>query len=247
MVRAAIEMGYRHIDTAAMYENEEAVGEGIAASAISRELLFVTTKVWFTDIASGALERSAEASLARLGLDRVDLLLIHWPSKTIPLKESIAALNNAKAAGLTRHIGVSNFTPAMLDAAMALSDAPLVCNQVEYHPYLDQRAVLAACRRHGMAMVAYCPLARGGKLFTEPAIADAARAHAKTPAQIVLRWHVQQPGVAAIPRTTRPERLGENFGIFDFTLEPDEMAAIAALSDRNERICDYDFSPEWTG
>jgi diketogulonate reductase-like aldo/keto reductase len=245
MVAEALSIGYRHVDTAASYENEAAVGSGLRASGIARNDVFVTTKVWWTDIAPGDLERSAEASLKRLGLDQVDLLLIHWPNPRVPLEGSIKALNDAKRSGLASHIGVSNFTTTLLSQAIALSDAPLVANQVEHHPYLDQTKVLDACRKAGMAMVSYCPLSRGGPLFEEKAVTDAAARHSKTPGQVVLRWHVQQEGVVAIPRTNRLKRLAENFAIFDFTLSETEMAAISALSKANIRICDYDFSPQW--
>ncbi|WP_048647879.1 aldo/keto reductase [Nitratireductor soli] len=245
LVSKALSIGYRHVDTAAAYGNEEAVGEGIRASGVDREALFVTTKVWWTDIAAGDLERSAEASLERLGLDRLDLLLIHWPNPQVPLADSIRALNRMRETGLTRHIGVSNFTTALLAEAIRLSDAPLVANQVEYHPYLDQDQVWRACRAAGMAMVSYCPLARGSRLFDDPAVAGAAARHGKTPAQIVLRWHVQQEGVVAIPRTSNPARLSENADIFDFALSDAEMAAISALGAAGQRICDYDFSPAW--
>jgi diketogulonate reductase-like aldo/keto reductase len=245
LVAHALAAGYRHIDTASSYSNEEAVGAGLSASGIPRDELFVTTKVWWTDLAPEDLERSAEASLRRLGLDYVDLLLIHWPNPGIPLKYSIAALNRVKTRGLTRHIGVANFTTELLRQAVSLSEAPLVCNQVEYHPYLDQRKVLAACREAGVAIVSYCPLYRGGGLFDEPAVAAAAKRHAKTPGQIVLRWHVQQEGVIPIPRTSRKERLAENIAVFDFELADDEMTAVSALTSGNSRICDFDFSPRW--
>lgn len=245
LVEHALHVGYRHVDTAAMYGNEEAVGAGIRASGIARGEIFVTTKVWHTDLRSADLRHSAEASLERLGLDHVDLLLIHWPSPSVPLAETIVALNKARQDGLTRHIGVSNFPTALLAQAVRLSPAPLAANQVEYHPRLDQAKVLAACRAAGIAMVAYCPLFRGGALFGEPAIADAARSHDRTPAQIVLRWHVQQEGVAAIPRSSDRDRIAENFGIFDFTLSEEEMAAISALGASGNRICSFDFSPRW--
>ena len=245
MVEAAVASGYRHIDTAAKYGNEEAVGAGLKACGVARDDLFVTTKVWWTDIAEGDLQRSAEASLKRLGLDAVDLLLIHWPNPAIPLADSIRALNECRSSGMARNIGVSNFPTALLAQAIALSEAPLACNQVEHHPYLDQSAVLAATRAAGMAMTSYSPLFRGGSLFEEAAITDAAAAHGKSAGQVVLRWQVQQEGVAAIPRTTRPERLKENIDIFDFELSGDEMAAISALSRKNQRICDFDFSPKW--
>jgi diketogulonate reductase-like aldo/keto reductase len=212
---------------------------------VPRADIFLTTKVWPTDIAAGDLQRSVEASLARLGLDHVDLALIHWPSRTVPLAESIAALNEVKDRGLARHIGVSNFTVALIEQAVALSRHPLACNQIEHHPYLNQDRVIAACRRHGMAVVSYSPLARGADLLAEPAVAAAAGRHGKTPAQIVLRWHVQQQGVAAIPRSSDAGRIARNLDVFDFALEPAEMAAIGALRARNGRICDFEFSPDW--
>ena len=245
LVAGAIEAGYRHIDTAASYENEAAVGEGLRASGLPRAEIFLTTKIWPTDIAAGDLQRSLEASLERLGVDQVDLALIHWPSKTVPLAQSIEALNEVRDRGLARHIGVSNFTVALLEEAVALSAHPLACNQIEYHPFLTQDRILAACRRHGLAAVSYCPLARGADLFAHDAVTRAAERHGKTPAQVVLRWHIQQEGVAAIPRSSRPEGIRENLAVFDFTLDAGEVAAIDALRSRNLRICDFDFSPEW--
>lgn len=245
LVAHALNHGYSHVDTAVRYENEQAVGEGLRASGRPRDSYFLTTKVWWTDIAPGDLERSAESSLKRLGVDQVDLLLIHWPNPAIPLEGSIRALNAMKESGLTRHIGVSNFPSGLLKQAVALSDAPLVCNQVEYHPYLSQKTVYRAAREAGMAMTSYSPLYRGGALLSEPAIAAAAKAHGKSPAQIVIRWHVQQEGVACIPRTSKADRLEENIDVFDFALTDVEMVAISALGKRNDRICDFDFSPVW--
>ena len=245
IVAEALALGYRHVDTAHIYRNEAAVGEGLRASGVGRDELFITTKVWPTDIAPGDLERSAEASLKLLGLDQVDLLLIHWPNPKIALEGSVRALNNALRMGLTRHIGVSNFPTELLSRALAASAAPLAVNQVEHHPYLAQSKVLQMCRRHGMAMVSYCPLARGGDLFAEKAVLAAAARHGKTPGQVVLRWHVQQEDVVAIPRTTKKERLAENAAIFDFALGVDEMEAISSLSSRNFRICGGEFAPQW--
>ncbi|MEE8453548.1 MAG: aldo/keto reductase [Limibaculum sp.] len=245
LVAGAIRSGYRHVDTATMYDNEEAVGAGLRASGVSRDEIFLTTKVWPSDIGDGDLQRSVEASLKRLQVDRVDLALIHWPSRTMPLAESIRALNEVKDRGLARHIGVSNFTVALVDEAVALSRHPLACNQIEYHPFLNQDRVLAACRGHGIAVVSYCPLARGAELFPEPAVTAAAERHGRTPAQIVLCWQVQQEGVVAIPRSSNAERIAQNLRVFDFTLEGDEMAALDALRSRQHRICDFEFSPEW--
>lgn len=245
LVDAALGAGYRHLDTAAMYGNEKEVGEGFRQSGVARDEVFVTTKVWWTDIGSADLRRSAEKSLSALGLDQVDLFLIHWPNPAIPLEESIEALNGLRRDGLARNIGVSNFTTGLLARALELSEAPLVANQVEYHPYLDQSKVHAACRAAGMAMVSYSPLYRGGDLFSETAVRAAAERHGKSSAQIVLRWHVQQDGVVAIPRTTKAERLKENIDILDFVLTDDEMSSISALGRRHVRLCDYDFSPDW--
>ncbi|WP_127524099.1 aldo/keto reductase [Mesorhizobium sp. Z1-4] len=247
LVQAAIETGYRHIDTAAMYKNEDDVGRGIARAGVPRDELFVTTKVWPTDLAAADFRRSAEQSLDRLGLEQVDLLLIHWPNPAIRLSETIGALEAALKDGLTRNIGVSNFPTALLADAMSLAGHSLSANQVEYHPKLDQSKVLAACRAAGMAMVSYCPLGRGLDILHEPAVAEAAAKHGRTPGQIVLRWHVQQPGVIAIPRTTRRERLAENLDVFGFELTEAEMHAISALQAANNRICDFEFSPVWDG
>ncbi len=245
LVAHALDNGYRHIDTAAMYDNEEAVGRGIRAAGVSRKDIFLTTKIWYPDIADGDLQASLEASLGRLGTDYVDLALIHWPSKTIPLGDSIKALNDTRNKGLARHIGVSNFTLGHIEEATSLSEHPLACNQVEYHPFLNQDLVLDACRKHGMALVSYCPLYRGGPLFASEQVKTLCKKHGRTPAQIVLRWHVQQDGVAAIPRSQNPERIVENLQIFDFELEPADMASLSALSERQQRLCDYDFSPTW--
>lgn len=245
LVEHALGLGYRHVDTAAMYDNEREVGEAVRASGLPREDLFLTTKVWWTDLAPADLERAARQSLNRLGLDHVDLLLIHWPNPDIPLADTMAALNRVRSEGMARHIGVSNFPTRELTEAARLSEAPLVANQVEYHPYLDQDKVLAACRMNGMAMVSYAPLFRGGALLKEPAITMAAERHGKTPGQVVLRWHLQHDNVAVIPRTSRKKRLEENADIFDFTLTEDEMSAISSLRGAGQRICDYNFSPEW--
>ena len=245
LVAAAIGAGYRHVDTAAMYENEAAVGEGLRASGAVRDQVFVTTKIWPTDLAEGDLQRSVEASLGRLGLDQVDLALIHWPPKTVPLAEAIAALNDVAERGLARHIGVSNFTVDLIEQANALTKVPLVCNQIEYHPYLNQDKVLIACRKHGMAVTSYCPLARGSELFAEPAVVGAAQRLGKTLAQIVLRWHVQQDGVIAIPRSSNQGRIAQNLDTEGFELSANEMSAISALGKCHHRICDFDFSPAW--
>ncbi len=243
-VRHALEIGYRHIDTAAMYANEDAVGNGIRESGIRRDDIFVTTKVWYTDLAEGALQRSAEASLRRLGLPSVDLLLIHWPNAEIPLAESIKALCAVKKHGLARHIGVANFPSAMMREAVDLASEPLVANQCEYHPHLDQTAVISTMRGFGSAFISYSPLGKG-TLMTSDAIGAIARRHGRTPAQIILRWHVQQPRVCAVPKSANPKRIAENFAVFDFSLPEEDMSMISALARPDGRVIDPSWAPAW--
>jgi diketogulonate reductase-like aldo/keto reductase len=243
-VEAALASGYRHLDTAANYQNETEVGQGLRSSGLRRDDVFVTTKVWWTDIAAGNFERSAERSLERLGLDQVDLLLIHWPNPAVPLKESLAALCRMRAQGLTRHIGISNFTTGMIEEAVALATEPLAVNQVEYHPYLRQDRVMEACRRHGLAFTAYSPLGRAA-LLDDGTLQDLARAHGRTTSQIVLRWHVQQPGVIAIPRSRTAKHIAQNLNVFDFSLSDDEMRRISGLARPGGRFVDPPFAPAW--
>ncbi|MEK0084576.1 aldo/keto reductase [Benzoatithermus flavus] len=235
MVEAALEIGYRHIDTAQMYGNEAEVGAALRASGLKRDELFVTTKIWPDRFRSGDLQRSVVESLEKLQLDAVDLLLLHWPNPDVPLPETMVALNDCAERGWARHIGVSNFTAAMLVEAMRLSSHPLATNQVEYHPFLSQRTVLEACRTNGMALTAYCPLARG-RVFEDPTLARIAQRHGKTAGQVALRWLVQQEGVVAIPRSSRVEHARANFQIFDFSLSEPEMVEIAALGKPEGRI-----------
>jgi diketogulonate reductase-like aldo/keto reductase len=234
-VQGAIGAGYRHVDTAAMYGNEEAVGAGLKASGVLRDEVFVTTKVWHSDLAPSDLRRSAEMSLKRLGLSQVDLLLIHWPNAEIPLADTLRALSDAKRQGLTRHIGVSNFSPRLVEEAVRLASEPLVVNQCEYHPHLDQSRVRAACAKHGLAFTSYTPLGKGDVL-KEAVVRDIATAHAKSPAQVVLRWHVQQPGTVAIPKSANRERAAANLNIFDFALSDEEMHHISGLARPNGRM-----------
>jgi 2,5-diketo-D-gluconate reductase B len=198
LVEQALKLGYRHIDTAQVYENEREVGEGLRASKVRRDDVFVTTKVWTTHFAPNDLERSTKESLTKLRLSEVDLLLLHWPNPHVPLAETLGALAHVKQLGMVRHIGVSNFTVALIDEAVATCVEPLVCDQVEYHPYLDQTKVREACTRHGMAVVAYSPVARG-RIKGDATLTGIGRAHGKTAAQVCLRWLVQQ-NVPAIPR-----------------------------------------------
>src|ERR1700719_4432051 len=179
LVEQALKLGYRHIDTAQVYENEREVGEGLRASKVKRDDVFVTTKVWTTHFAPNDLERSAKESLTKLRLSEIDLLLLHWPNPHVPLQETLGALAHVKKLGMAKHIGVSNFTVALIDQAVAACPEPLVCNQVEYHPYLDQTKVKDACARHGMALVAYSPVAKG-RIKNDQTLVQIGRAHGKT-------------------------------------------------------------------
>ncbi len=245
VVEQALRLGYRHLDTAEMYDNEREVGEGLHASGIKRNEIFVTTKIWPAHFAPRELERAARDCLVRLRLSEVDLLLLHWPNPHIPLAETLGALSKVKRDGLARNIGVSNFTVALIGQATKLSSEPLVCDQVECHPYLDQTKVIAACRRHGMAVVAYSPIARGNARSDE-VLRRIGALHKKTAAQVCLRFLVQQ-NIVVIPRTSKVQRLEENSAIFDFTLGAGEMAEISALARHDGRVIDWAFSgtPEW--
>ena len=242
LVEQAIRIGYRHIDSAQMYANEREVGEGVRASGLRSEVM-VTTKIQPTLLTPRDLERSVKESLAQLRLDVIDLLLIHWPNPRVPLIETLGAMAKMKREGYARAIGVSNFTVALLDLANKVSSEPLVCNQVECHPYLDQDKVIAASRKHGMAVVAYSPIARGEAKGDE-LLARIGQAHKKTAAQVCLRWLTQQ-GIVVIPRTSKIERLAENLAILDFDLSDAEMKEIARLARPGGRIVDWTWSPKW--
>ncbi|HKS20629.1 MAG TPA: aldo/keto reductase [Bradyrhizobium sp.] len=243
LVEQALRLGYRHIDTAQAYENEREVGDGLRASGVRRDEVFITTKVWTSHFAPHDLERSTKESLNKLRVSEVDLLLLHWPNPRVPLSETLDALAHVRKLGMTRHIGVSNFTVALIEEAVAKCPASLVCNQVEYHPYLDQTKVREACARHGMAVVAYSPIAKG-RIKNDELLGRIGKAHGKSGAQVCLRWLVQQ-NVSAIPRTSRLERLSENLDIFDFELSENEMREISAQGSRDGRLTDFGFAPKW--
>ncbi len=242
MVERALATGFRHLDTAQMYGNEAEVGRGLAASGIARDEVFLTTKLWPDDHAPKALSAAAQKSVDRLGTVP-DLLMLHWPSHEVPIADTVEALGTALSRGLARHVGVSNFTTALLREALR-PGVRLACNQVEYHPFLAQDAVLKATRAARMALTAYCPLARG-RVAQSDVIRAIAERHGASPQQIALAWLVNQDGVAAIPRTAEPKRLAGNLAAADIVLSADEMAAVNALGRERYRICDFDFAPEW--
>ena len=243
IVEQALRLGYRHIDTAEMYDNEREVGEGLRASGLARDQTFITTKVWPSHFAARELERAVKESLARLQLAEVDLLLLHWPNPQIPLRETLGALCEVKRMGLARHIGVSNFTVALIDEAARLAEEPLVCNQIEMHPFINQDKVLAACKKHGMAVVAYCPIARG-KVPGADALERIGKAHGKSAAQVSLRYLVQM-GVCSIPRTATPEHLKQNLDVYDFKLSDSEMAELKKLNATDMRVVNPPHAPKW--
>ncbi len=245
MIPQVLKLGYRHIDTAQIYGNEAEVGAGIAASGVPRGEIFLTTKVWVDHFHHDDFLRSVEDSLVRLRTDHVDLLLLHWPNEAVPLAEQIGALNAVRAAGKTRHIGVSNYSTALMGEAIRLSEAPLVTNQIEYHPYIDQRVVLDAARQAGLSVTAYYAMA-DGKVFADPMLADIGARHGKSVAQVVLRWLIQQDGVIALSKTVGEGRAAENRAVFDFALSPEETAAIHALADPKGRIVNpQGLAPVW--
>ena len=245
MVPAAVKLGFRHIDTAQIYGNEAEVGEGIAASGVKRGDIFLTTKVWVTNYAHDAFLASVDESLARLKTDYVDLLLLHWPNPAVPLAEQIGALNAVRTAGKVRHMGVSNFNTALMAEAISLSEGPLVTNQIEFHPFIDQSKVIQAARAAGLSITAYYAMA-DGKVFAEPVLKDIAAAHGRTVAQVVLRWVVQQDGFVALSKTVSEARAAENAAIFDFALTDAEMAAISALARPDGRIVSPEgLAPAW--
>lgn len=246
MVERALEIGYRHVDTAEAYDNHAEVGRALEASGVRREEIFLTTKIWPDHYAPGDFRTAVARALDELRTDHVDLLLLHWPRfEGTSLERTISLLNEALAERRTRHVGVSNFTSDLLARAEEHSAAPLVVNQVEYHPFLHQGPVLEAVRRRGMALTAYSPLARG-RAVDHPTLREIGQRHGKSATQVTLRWLVQQEGVSAVPKTSSVEHAKENLDVFDFGLSDEEMRRISGLADPDGRIIDpAGLAPEW--
>lgn len=227
-VCSALDMGYRHIDTAEIYRNEREVGRAVQDSEVPREEIFVTTKVWSNHLRRRELIQSCERSLERLGTGSIDLYLIHSPSRMVPIDESISAMNELQDQGIVRYIGVSNFSIPNMQAAERASEAPLLTNQVEYHPYKQPRQVLEYCQSREISLTAYSPLAQG-KVLRDADIREIGRRHGKTPAQVTLRWLIQQPAVLVIPKAASRAHQKENLEILDFELTAEEMARLNQL------------------
>jgi 2,5-diketo-D-gluconate reductase B len=246
-VKSALALGYRHIDTAERYGNEAEVGEGLrqglALAGLRREDVFVTTKVYHDRLAAADFRRSFDESLQKLGLDWVDLLLIHWPNPNVPLAETLGVLCEAKREGRARHVGVANFTTSLLAEAIELASERLVTNQIEVHPFIDQDKVLAACRQYGLAVTAYCPMARGQVPGNE-LLERIGKAHGKNASQVALRYLVQQ-GIIPIPRTANPEHQAANLDVFDFALSDAEMDEIGTLRRPDGRVVNPPHAPKW--
>ncbi len=242
-VRDGLELGYDHVDTARAYGNEAQVGQGLHDSGRNRDEVFLTTKLWYTELSEVGVHDQLEHSLRALRTEYVDLLLVHWPNPRVALAQTLGAMREAQEAGRVRHLGVSNFPTALLREALEL--APIVCNQVEYHPYLGQPEVLALARERELVVTAYSPLAQGEAL-RDPVIREIAAAHDRSPAQIVLRWLLDQPNVAAVPKASSREHRAANLDCFGFELSDAERGRIAGL-ERGHRTIDPSWAPAWDG
>jgi 2,5-diketo-D-gluconate reductase B len=238
----ALSLGYRHVDTARAYANEREVGRGLADSGVPRDEIWLTTKVWYEDADPDVLTRVFERQLEDLQTDRVDLLLLHWPAPETPLGRTLGAMDALREQGLARHIGVSNFPSELLREALSL--APIFCDQVEYHPYLPQGPVMHECLENDLLLTAYSPFAHG-LVHRDPELARIGERHGKSAGQVALRWLLDQPNVATLPKASSHERRAENLDVFDFELDDDERAAIAALSSRHLRTADPPWAPDW--
>ncbi|GAB4070636.1 aldo/keto reductase [Ancylobacter sonchi] len=243
VVESAIALGYRHIDTAAMYENETAVGAAIASVGVARDELFVTTKVWHDQLAPEALHRAFDASLRKLSLDHVDLYMIHWPSRDMDMAATLDALMSLRERRLTRAIGVCNFNLPMLRRAVEEIGAPIASVQLEYHPFLSQAPMLAYLRQKGIPLTAYAPLAQG-RAANDPTLAALGAKHGRSAAQMAIAWLLDQPGVAVIPKAARAESQRANLDALTIRLDAEDRAAIAALP-KDQRFVRPPFAPDW--
>jgi 2,5-diketo-D-gluconate reductase B len=241
-VQGALALGYRHIDTAEMYGNEDAVGAGIAASGVARGEIFLTTKIWYDKPRGAEIRAAFEASLARLGTPYVDLLLIHWPSPELDLPDALAMLATLRAEGRARAIGVSNFPAGLLKRAIA-QKVGLACLQVECHLLLDQSVLRDICVANDMALTAYSPLGKGQAL-DHPVLQRIAASHGATPAQVALAWLLAQPNLAMVPKAASPSRQAENLGALTLRLSAEDRAALAVLP-KDRRFVDPAFAPDW--
>ena len=243
-VRDALEIGYRHLDTARAYENEREVGTAIGSSGIDRAELFVTTKLWHEELGPKAVTEQINRSLRSLGLDYVDLLLIHWPNPEFPIAPTLEAMAAAREREKVLHLGVSNFPIDELDEALDASPAPIVANQVEMHPYLDQSKLLGFAAEREVAIEAYSPLAHGG-LPGDETLSEIGERHGKSAVQVGLRWLLDHDGVIVLPRSTSHENRADNFDIFDFELDDSERERIAGLAREDGRQIDPPWAPDW--
>jgi 2,5-diketo-D-gluconate reductase B len=242
-VESALGLGYRHIDTAEMYGNEDAIGPAIAASGIARKDLHITTKVWNENLAPDAIRKAFDTSLHKLRLDHVDLYLVHWPSKNMNLPAMFETLMKLKQEGRTRAIGVANFNLALLKTVVEDIKAPIACNQIEYHVMLDQTPVLKYLRAKSIPLVAYCPLAQGRAASDETLMAIG-RKHGASAAQVALKWLLDQDGVAAIPKASRAESQKANLDALNVGLDDGDIKAIAGLP-KDKRLVNPGFAPAW--
>jgi 2,5-diketo-D-gluconate reductase B len=242
-VESALSLGYRHIDTAEMYGNEEAIGAAIAASGVARGDLHVTTKVWHENLASDAIRRALDTSLNKLRLDHVDLYLVHWPSRKMDLPAIFETLMAVKAQGRARAIGVANFTTYLLKIVVEEIKAPIACNQVEYHAMLDQTPLRSYLAAKSIPLVAYCPLAQG-RVASDEILAAIGRKHDASAAQVALKWLLDQEGVAAIPKASRAESQKANLGALNVRLDDEDRSLIAGLP-KDKRCVSPGFAPAW--
>ncbi len=242
-VESALALGYRHIDTAEMYGNEDAIGAAIAAAGVARKDLHVTTKVWNDNLAPEAIRRAFDASLKKLRLDHVDLYLVHWPARNMNLPAMFETLLKLKEQGRTRAIGVANFNVALLKTVVEEIRAPIACNQVEYHVMLDQTPLRKYLATKAIPLVAYCPLAQG-RVASDPTLAAIGRKHGASAAQVALKWLLDQDGVAAIPKASRKESQQANLDALNIGLDDEDRQAIAALP-KDKRCVNPGFAPAW--